>query len=208
MNEAAIEVTKPSAKAVGLVVYLNDANHPAPPLEAFAAVGLIVVQPHFGPCWVDRGDGTALMRLRTELLPQLRTDHKLPIAIAGVGMGGAGALTLGFRLRGEVSVVVADRAAVDFYEAYGEGTELDEHYPSREACRQDGPILAIDPFRHPSAVRFHCPTEHPNHRGNDRLHEKLAALGIEHTWNESTPQADELARWIVAELTKVKRKLI
>jgi len=202
------EIAAPIAKPIGAVVYLGDPECVPPAWDAFAARKLVVVVPQGGPWWLERGEGTALFTLRTIVLPELRAEFKLPIALIGVGRGGAGALTLAFRLRGDIPVVFTDAAAVDLHEAYGKGTELDELYTSREACRQDGAILAVDPFRTPHAIRFHCPEDHLNHRGNDRLHEKLAALGIDHIWSETTPTADEIAAWMAVEIVKTGRKLM
>lgn len=208
MTPPEVELRTPTGKPVGVVVWLIDSSFPDPRFDAYAAAGLVVCLPHFDQCWVERGNGTSLSRVRIEVLPRLRAEYKLPIALAGSGMGGAGALMLAFRLRGEVPAVFTDTATIDFHEAYGRGTVLDELYRSREACRQDGPILAVDPFGYPSSIRFHCPPNHANHRGNDRLHEKLAALGIEHTFSETQPSDDELAATLAAELSKAGRRLI
>ena len=208
MSRRDVELAMPTAKPVGIVVWLADPKFPLPAWDAFASVGLIVALPQDGPWWVERGDDGALSRVRREVLPELRAEHKLPIALAGQGRGGSGALTLAFRLCGDVSVVLTDTATVDLHEAYGYGTELDELYISREACRQDGAILAVDPFRTPASIRFHCSPDHPAHRGNDRLHEKLSALGIEHTWSETVPQAEEYAAWLAGELAKSGRRLL
>jgi hypothetical protein len=60
-------------------------------------------------------------------------------------------------------------------------------YESRERCRLDTAILHVGGHDWPRHIWFCCePTDAMCYRGNDRLHEKLAAMGIPHTANLDT----------------------
>lgn len=146
--------------------------------------------PRTGPSWwVDRvcrefdPHLTAERHLRENVVPWLESNWKLgkrSIAVAGLEMGGQGALRLGFKYPEQFPVVASVNGALDFHERYGLGTPLDEMYASREECRQDTAILHIPPHEL-QQIWFSCSPESPWYRGNDRLHEKLSALGIAHT---------------------------
>ncbi len=60
-------------------------------------------------------------------------------------------------------------------------------YDSRERCRLDTVILHIDGHDWPRHVWFCCaPDDAWCYRGNDRLHEKLTAMGVPHTCDLDT----------------------
>jgi pimeloyl-ACP methyl ester carboxylesterase len=109
------------------------------------------------------------------------------IGLLGISMGGQGALRLAFKHPELFPVVAAISAAIDYYEIYGQGTPLDAMYDSKEQCRQDTAIMHVPPVNPPPHV-FFCidPEDWDWVRGNDRLHEKLTALGIEHTADLTT----------------------
>jgi S-formylglutathione hydrolase FrmB len=141
------------------------------------------------------------------------------IALAGVGSGGQGALRLGFKHPVRFRVVAAMEAALDHYELYGQGSALDDIYPSREHCRQDGAGLHIHPSNWPPNIWFACDPDSPWLRGNDRLHEKLMALGVPHTTDFTSPacghswtyydrHAATLMRFIVEGLERESRRLV
>ena len=79
-------------------------------------------------------------------------------------------------------VAAAISPALDYHELYGQGTPLDEMYDSKEQCRQDTALMHVPPFDPPPHL-FFCidPDDRLWYRGNDRLHEKLGALGVPHT---------------------------
>src|SRR5207249_1498356 len=79
-------------------------------------------------------------------------------------------------------IVAGIAPALDYYEGYGQGYSMDEMYDSKEQCRQDTAIMHVPPSGAPPNI-FFCvdPDDSDWYRGNDRLHEKLSALGIEHT---------------------------
>jgi S-formylglutathione hydrolase len=111
-----------------------------------------------------------------------RWDLKPPaIGIFGISMGGQGALRLAFKHPQLFPVVAGISSALDFYELYGQGSPLDEMYDSKEQCRQDTALLHLPPVHYPPHI-FYCidPDDRPWYRGNDRLHEKMNALGVLH----------------------------
>jgi S-formylglutathione hydrolase len=107
------------------------------------------------------------------------------IGLLGIGMGGQGALRLAFKHPRRYSTVAAIAPALDFHEMYGEGTPLDDLYDSKEACRQDTALLHLPPYNAPPHLYFTIDPDDRWHRGCDRLHEKMTALGIEHTFELS-----------------------
>jgi len=130
------------------------------------------------------------------------------VALAGHGVAGHAALRLAFRQAGRFPVVAADSAAVDLHDYYGSGTPLDDHYDSREACRQDSALLAVRPFRTPPHVAFACRPTHPHFRGNDRLHEKLNAVGVAHAFLTDGDFAGGLSAFVAAALSQQARRLV
>ena len=160
--------------------------------------------------------------LLDEVLPWSLARFAIPnnaIALAGIGSGGQGALRLGFKHPNRFRAVAALEAALDHYELYGRGSALDEMYPSREHCRQDGAGLHIHPANWPPTIWFACDPDSPWQRGNDRLHEKLMALGVPHTIDLTTPacghswayydrQAPHLMRLVVDGLERESRRLV
>jgi S-formylglutathione hydrolase len=88
---------------------------------------------------------------------------------------------LAFKTPQSLPVIAAISPAVDYHELYGQGTPIDEMYDSKEQCRQDTAAMHIDPHNYPPHI-FFCidPADYQWLRGNDRLHEKLRALGVPH----------------------------
>jgi pimeloyl-ACP methyl ester carboxylesterase len=130
------------------------------------------------------------------------------VALAGVGMGGQGALRLAFRHPERFPIVAAVDASIDHYERYGEGSPLDEMYPSREHCRQDSAILHIHPARQPAHIWFSADPANRCFRGNDRLHEKLTALGVRHEFLGQRCRIYEAFATILTGLREESRRLI
>jgi pimeloyl-ACP methyl ester carboxylesterase len=124
------------------------------------------------------------------VLPFFDERWRLPprgIGLLGISMGGQGALRLAFKYAQVFPVVAAMSAAIDYYEIHGQGTPLDAMYDSKEQCRQDTATMHVPPVNPPPHI-FFCidPKDSDWYRGNDRLHEKLSALGIEHTADLTT----------------------
>jgi hypothetical protein len=133
------------------------------------------------------------------------------IALSGIGAGGQGALRLAFKYPDRFPIVAAVEAAVDHYERYGLGTSLDEMYPSREHCRQDTALLHIHPARQSAHIWFGVEPDSRWFRGNDRLHEKLAALGVSHQFEmeaSTKSLADKMLEFLVDGLNKESRRLL
>ena len=102
----------------------------------------------------------------------------------------------------------------------GQGSPLDDMYNSKEQCRQDTAPLHVPPHEYPPHI-FFCidPTDQAWYRGNDRLHEKLIALGIPHeidfttragghSWDYFNHMAERVVRFLVAGLEQESRRLL
>jgi S-formylglutathione hydrolase len=161
--------------------------------------------------------------LLDQVLPVFRQRWALEpraIGVQGISMGGQGALRLAFKHPDLFPVVAAISPALDYYELYGQGTPLDEMYDSKEQCRQDTALLHVHPSHFPPHI-FFCIDPDDMHwfRGNDRLHEKLNALGIAHkmdfstragghTWDYFNHAAERVERFVYAGLDHESRRLL
>jgi S-formylglutathione hydrolase len=142
------------------------------------------------------------------------------LGLHGISMGGQGALRLAFKHPERYPVVAAVSSAIDHHEWYGSGTPLDEMYDSKEQCRQDTAPLHIHPSRQPPHIFFAIdPTDAAWFRGNDRLHEKLSALGVPHTadletragghsWEYFDRMAGPAMRFVAAGLEQESRRIL
>jgi S-formylglutathione hydrolase len=142
------------------------------------------------------------------------------IALVGISMGGQGALRWAFKYPDVFPVVAGISSAIDYHELYGQGTAIDEMYDSMEQCRQDSAILHVHPSKYPPHI-FFCidPDDTDWYRGNDRLHEKLAALGIPHeidlttragghSWEYFNHMAERVLKFVRAGLEQESRRLL
>jgi S-formylglutathione hydrolase len=133
-------------------------------------------------------------------------------------MGGQGALRLAFKHPKLFAAVAGIASAIDYYELYGRGTPLDDLYDSKEQCRQDTAPLHVHPSDYPPHVFFAVDPADPWYRGNDRLHEKLGALGVAHevdfttrgghSWEYFDRLADRAVRFVHAGLVQQGRRLL
>jgi S-formylglutathione hydrolase len=142
------------------------------------------------------------------------------IGLLGISMGGQGALRLAFKHPELFPVVAAISSALDYHELYGEGSPLDEMYDSKEQCRQDTALMWVPPFHPPPHIFFAIdPGDTRWYRGNDRLHEKLNALGVAHTldmatragghsWDYFNHMAERAVRFLAAGLEEESRRLL
>ena len=189
--------------------------------EWLARHSLPCVCPHGGPHWWSSRLSPEFDPQRSveswlieEVLPAIADRWQLGpnrLAIAGMGMGGQGALRLAFRYPDRFRTVAALDAALDHHEWYGRGTPLDEMYASREHCRQDTALLHIHPARQPGHIWFGVDPASRWYRGNDRLHEKLMALGVPHTFEigrEIERQEELMARFVSESLLQESRRLL
>jgi S-formylglutathione hydrolase len=93
-------------------------------------------------------------------------------------------------------------------------------YDSKEQCRQDTALMHIHPSDYPPHIFFAIdPADVRWYRGNDRLHEKLNALGIPHTidltteagghsWDYFNHMAEPTLRFVHEGLEKESRRLL
>jgi S-formylglutathione hydrolase len=196
--------------------------------RVFDVLGLGCLCPQGGPSWwVDRptpafaGPLTPERYLLDEVLPWLRDRRGLgprQVGLLGAGMGGQAALRLAFKHPDLFPVVAGVASAIDYYELYGRGTALDETYDSKEQCRQDTAPLHVHPSKAPPHIFFAADPDDPWFRGNDRLHEKLGALGIAHeidfttrgghSWAYIERLADRAVRFVHAGLVQEGRRLL
>jgi S-formylglutathione hydrolase len=195
--------------------------------RVFDELGLACVCPHGGRCWwADRlcpefdPQLTPERHLLDNVLPFIRERWGIAppaIGLLGVSMGGQGALRLAFK---HPKLFPAVAGAIDHHELYGQGTLLDEMYDSKEQCRQDTAGMHIHPTEYPPAI-FFCidPADTVWFRGNDRLHEKLRALGVPHehdfttragghSWEYFNHMADRAIRFVCAGLHVAGRRLL
>jgi pimeloyl-ACP methyl ester carboxylesterase len=161
--------------------------------------------------------------LLDQVVPDIQTRWGLAlpaIGLLGISMGGQGALRLAFKHPQRFAVVAGISSAIDYHERYGHGLALDAMYDSKEQCRQDTATLHIHPNHHPPHI-FFCidPGDREWYRGNDRLHEKLAALGVAHecdlttragghSWQYFNAMADRAVRFVNAGLEQQSRRLL
>ena len=199
-------------------------------IKLFADLNLACVCPHGKRSWwVDRVCAefdphvTPERHLLEHVLPFFKERWGLAppaVGVMGISMGGQGALRLAFKHPQLFPVAAAISPALDYYERYGEGPPLDDLYDSKEQCRQDTALMHIPPANYPPHL-FFCidPDDETWYRGNDRLHEKLSALGIEHTMDLSTQagghsweyfnfMAERAIRFAYAGLQQESRRLL
>ncbi|MBY0526984.1 MAG: hypothetical protein K2R98_26560 [Gemmataceae bacterium] len=142
------------------------------------------------------------------------------IGLFGISMGGQGALRLAFKQAKLFPVVAGIASSIDCYERYGHGLGLEDMYDSKEQCRQDIATLHIHPSNFPAHILF-CvdPDDERWYRGNDRLHEKLNALGVPHTvdfttragghsWDYFNHVAERVVTFLVKGLEQESRRLL
>jgi S-formylglutathione hydrolase len=179
--------------------------------------------------WTDRICSSFDPKLTAE---RHALDHVLPvfaerwglapraIGLFGISMGGQGALRLAFKYPRLFPVAAGIASALDYYEWYGQGLSLDEMYDSKEQCRQDTALMHIHPGEFPPHIYFAIDPEDVDwYRGNDRLHEKLNALGVPHTidfttsagghsWQYFDLMAEPALRFVAQGLEKESRRLM
>ncbi len=165
--------------------------------KIFEDLKLAVVCPHGQRSWwgdkiCGEFDSTVTPEkyLLEQVLPYFKETwnlHPRSIGLLGISMGGQGALRLAFKYPKMFPVVAGISSAIDYHELYGTGTPLDDMYDSKEQCRQDTALMHLPPYNSPPHIYF-CidPADIEWYRGNDRLHEKMNALGVEHTCDLTT----------------------
>jgi S-formylglutathione hydrolase len=198
--------------------------------ELLRKYDLACVCPHGKRCWwLDRLCAefdpaiSPEVHLLKNVLPFFRERWGLmprSLALFGIGMGGQGSLRVAFRHPDIFPIVGGIASALDFYEVYGRGTPLDAVYDSKEQCRQDTALLHLPPTDYPRHI-FYCidPEDRLWYRGNDRLHEKMNALGIPHeidfatragghSWGYFERMADRVIAFLRERLEQESRRLL
>ncbi len=131
------------------------------------------------------------------------------IALAGTGPGGQAALRFGFKHPDRVGAIAALQPHIEFEQMHGEGTVLDELFPRKEAARQANAILALNSAKIPHLVWLSTNVDDVRwHRGADRLHEKLLAIGHQHTFLERESSVGEMLTAITQALQILSRRLM
>lgn len=142
------------------------------------------------------------------------------IALAGISMGGQGALRLGFKHPQRFPVVASIAGAVDYHLWFNDAPELPRMYRDREQCRQDTATLHVMSPVAPRHIWFACdPRDAVWYAGNDRLHEKLSAIGVAHTadlesshgghcWDYFNAMARPMLEFISTALVQESRRLL
>jgi S-formylglutathione hydrolase len=229
------DVYRPPATPRFGVMFLHPVGGESPAANAaytaqFRTHNLAVVAPLGGESWwSDRVDPafdraiTAEQHLLRNVVPWMEREWLLgprSIAAAGISMGGQGAVRLGFKQPDRFPVVAGVAPAFDYFEWHGRGTSIDAIYATKEKARQDGAGLQVNPLSFPPHIWFACdPEDREWFRGNDRLHEKLRALGIPHTvdfettrgghtWDYFDAMAGPMAEFLMAGLEKESRRLV
>jgi S-formylglutathione hydrolase len=197
--------------------------------DLFAEFNLGCVVPPGGyTWWSDRPlpeydvNRTAEQYLRRDVVPYVSQRWAISpqaIGLFGVSMGGQGALRLAFRYPDEFPIVAAISPAIEYHEWYGQGNSLDVMYESKEQARQDTATLHVHPSHYPPHIFFCCDPDDDWHRGADRLHEKLSALGVlhecdlttragGHTWDYYNAVAGRVIGFLRKGLAEESRRLL
>jgi pimeloyl-ACP methyl ester carboxylesterase len=195
-----------------------------------AELNLACVSPHGQRCWwTDRvceefdARVTPERYLLDSVIPFFQERWGLKpraIGLLGISMGGQGALRLAFKHPELFPVVAGISSALDCYELYGQDSALDRMYDSKEQCRQDTALMHLPPYHAPPHI-FYCidPDDLLWYRGNDRLHEKMNALGVAHTadlttragghsWQYFDHMAEPALRFVYQGLEQESRRLL
>ncbi len=185
------------------------------------------VCPHGGASWwLDRAENAQIspeQYLLQAIVPYFRETWNLAppnLGVFGISMGGQGALRLAFRHPKIFPTAAGISSALDFHELHGQGFVLDALYDSKEQARQDTALMHVPPYDPPPHV-FFCidPEDAAWYRGNDRLHEKLGALGVAHTidftttagghgWEYFNRMAEPTLKFLADGLHKESRRLL
>ena len=180
------------------LLYLHDVVAAQPPLSAcwtdrIRQEGLCLVAPYTGHSWwsdrvVPSFDPEVAPErfLMESVIPWVRENWLAGqgrFAVVGTGMGGQAALRLAYKYPDIFPVAAGVAPDLDFQFRIAEGDEvLYALYGSREAARQDTPILHIHPLNWPRHQFFCCdPEDTYRFEGVDRLRMKLGSIGIPYT---------------------------
>jgi S-formylglutathione hydrolase len=188
-----IEIFQPAPQPSAALLWLHDLDEVSfqgrEGMEtALATEGLVVVCPAGGRgWWLDRPAEsfdpplTPLRYLREVVLPWIEQQWGLApprVGVAGLGMGGQGAVNLAFRHPRQFPVVAGILPDIDFHQWHGAGLPLDRLFPSREAARQETATLHLHPLNWPRHLLLCCDPADVRFEGTERLASKLYSSGI------------------------------
>jgi hypothetical protein len=201
------------------LLWLNGATAPYQLAFLCEQLHLRCIAPQGGDTWwVDRicpafdPELTAEKHILQNVVPWIEERYRVShrsIAIAGMEVGGQGAIRLALKYSRVFRVAASINGAFDFHELYGRGTPLDDMYESKERCRQDTATLHMHPSEWPPHLWFACDPASPWFRGNDRLHEKLRAYGVPHIADlETGGNLPMMLQFIFDSLERESRRLM
>ncbi|MFM8274969.1 MAG: alpha/beta hydrolase-fold protein [Gemmata sp.] len=192
-----VEVFDPDGALPLCVLYLHSLHEESPAADATFTAALTqhrlrCLAPRGGACWwaarvcpAFDAELTPERYLLDVLVPWAAARWSLgprAVAVAGAEMGGQGAVRLALKHPARFPVAASVSGAFDLQDWYGLGTPLDDMYDSRERCRLDSAVLHIDAREWPPHLWLCCAADDAaTFWGNDRLHEKLSAMGVPHT---------------------------
>lgn len=157
--------------------------------DALSRHRLACVVPAGAGCWwcdvvAPTYDETSppLTVLRECIVPDVMRRFSVPsirVALAGVEMGGQGALQFAYRHSREFPVVAAIGPKVDFETWHGYGTTLDRIFPTAESARQATATLQFHPLNWPRKQLLACdPLDPYCFSGTETLATKLESSGV------------------------------
>ena len=164
------------------------------------------------------GSETPLAFLQQRVAPSIRRWWDIAesgIAVAGVSLGGQGALQLAYRHAREFPVVTAIAPAVDFHRLFGLGLPLDEFFESAESARQQTVPLYLNPLSWPRHQFLLCDADDEDwYESVQRLAGKLsssgvlfehdfAARGLGHCWEYFDLVANDVVEFTTERLEQV-----
>lgn len=154
------------------------------------SLGVVCLPPR-GAWWLPKpcrafGGRAPEAYLMEQVVPALREAHGARrFGLAGLGMGGQGALRIAFKHARLFPAVAAVQPWVDFHERYWEDEVLQEAFADVETARQYTATLWINPLDRPMHIHLYATAADSNwYPGIQRLHEKLVAIGVPHEWEE------------------------
>jgi hypothetical protein len=223
----------PAPKGVALFLHGYDGvtlcENPAY-TPAFERTHLACICPHGPRCWWTNEvyapfdpDVSPLEYLRGPVLQyvcSMWNTQPPMIAVAGIEMGGQGALQLAYRHARQFPVVAAISPKVDFETWHGHGTSLDELFPDREAARQRTVILQLHPLDWPRHQLLVCdPADEYCIDGVVMLASKLSSTGIPfeqdfetthggYGWSYANAMADRVVDFLSRGLDETRRRLV
>lgn len=171
----------------------------------------ILAPPGHNSWWTDRPNAEFDSEITAErFLVDLITKAEIPFPHRPrSAFGGEAAIRLGFRYPSILPAVASWNGNFDFHELYGQGLELDTLFDRREQARQHTAILQVRQNDFPPSIWFGCPADSRWFRGNDRLHEKLNAVGVSHEFvvADECPY-DAVTEFLVNGMAKRSRRLL